>query len=88
MPESRNFGLSPQTRPNSVIQRKNFLFVVGIDSYLHHPNLSNCVKDAKALVQALTQHYQFDNSAEHLVLDPIFKIREQLVRPYGTSWIC
>lgn len=39
---------------------KNYLFVVGINDYLHFTKLSNAVKDAKDLVEILTTYYHFE----------------------------
>lgn len=39
---------------------KNYLFVIGINDYLHFPKLSNAVKDAQDLVEILTTYYHFE----------------------------
>lgn len=38
----------------------NYLLVIAIDDYVHCPKLSNCVKDAQAFIEVLTQKYRFD----------------------------
>lgn len=38
----------------------NYLLVIAIDDYEHCPKLSNCVKDAQAVIEVLTQKYRFD----------------------------
>jgi len=41
-------------------QGNNYLLAIGIDRYQHWTPLDNAVKDAKDLIQVLTQQYQFD----------------------------
>lgn len=42
----------------------NYLLVIGIDAYQHCPRLYNCVKDAEAFIQLLTERYRFE--AQHI----------------------
>ncbi|MCB0551837.1 MAG: caspase family protein [Phaeodactylibacter sp.] len=45
-------------------QGNNYLLAIGVDRYQHWTPLDNAVKDAKDLIQVLTQQYQFDE--EHI----------------------
>ena len=44
----------------SISTRQNHLLVIGINEYLHHNPLNNCVLDAKTFIEVLTRKYQFD----------------------------
>ncbi|WP_250630292.1 caspase family protein [Rhodoflexus caldus] len=61
MPETR--GRYRQEKPNlfSFSQKgKNYLFVVGVNKYVHFRQLTNAVKDARDLIDVLTANYHFE----------------------------
>lgn len=39
-----------------------YILAIGIDAYEHFPQLNNAVRDARAIVEVLTQKYQFEPS--------------------------
>lgn len=46
--------------PGGVALGENYLLVIGIDQYLHFPNLNNAVRDARTFATLLQERYQFD----------------------------
>jgi len=42
----------------------NYLLAISIDQYEHAPRLSNCVRDAEAFIEVLTQKYNFEAKKE------------------------
>lgn len=53
----------------SVTDGKNYLFVIGIDAYLHCPTLSNCVRDAQAVTAILQEQYNFESTRTTSLFD-------------------
>ncbi len=47
------------------VKGEQWLFVIGIDTYIHWPRLKTAVDDAKSIKEILLSHYHFDN--EHLI---------------------
>ena len=39
---------------------KNYLFVIAINDYEHIEKLNNCVSDAEAVIQLLTEDFEFE----------------------------
>ena len=63
----RGLGLRlvPISPSGSEVQGDNWLFVIGIDTYLDWPRLKSAVSDAKAVRDVLLDRYYFDR--DHLV---------------------
>ncbi len=60
--QSKHIGsFVPQNTIGNAPQGKNYLFVIAIDEYEHCPKLYNAVKDAKDLVQILSEKYFFES---------------------------
>ena len=47
----------------------NYLLVIAINAYQNFPTLYNCVKDAKDLIQLLTEKYQFGEESVFTLFD-------------------
>ncbi|MCB0599294.1 MAG: caspase family protein, partial [Phaeodactylibacter sp.] len=60
----RGIDLSNSQQDYDPRQGNNYLLAIGIDHYQHWTPLDNAVKDARDLLQVLTQQYQFDE--EHI----------------------
>lgn len=61
MPEETNRGIKRKNAQEQQKQQgKNYLFVVGIDDYKAFPKLYNAVKDAKDMINLLTERYNFE----------------------------
>ena len=63
-------------------QGNNYLLAIGIDRYQHWTPLDNAVKDAKDLIQVLTQQYQFDEGHVLTLFDE--RATEANMPPSGT----
>ncbi|MTB52921.1 caspase family protein [Lewinella sp. W8] len=48
---------------------KNYLLIIAIDQYEHHPRLNNSVRDAEEVVDVLTTLYQFNADCVHRVIN-------------------
>ena len=67
---SRSLELdADRTPPDQLPTGKNYLVAIGIDAYQHLPSLSNAVRDARDVVEVLTQRYQFDEKDVIALLD-------------------
>ncbi len=55
--EFENFAIQIQSD-----HRKNHFFGVGINEYIHHSNLKNCVNDVEQIIKILTTKFQFEIS--------------------------
>ena len=67
MPDSRNIGIPDSYGVSPRKQGKSYIFAVGINKYEYHPTLSNCVNDAKTLINTLTKKYQFNDVNEECI---------------------
>lgn len=47
----------------------NYLLAIAIDAYAHCPRLSNCVRDARALVGVLQERYEFEEAKTNTLFD-------------------
>ena len=54
-------GYEESTKSENVPARTNYLFTIGIDDYVHCPQLSNAVKDARDVANVLLEKYDFHN---------------------------
>ena len=59
---TQNKGTGFDQEAASAPHGKNYLLVIAIDEYVHCHKLSNCVKDARDLIEVLTHKYQFEES--------------------------
>ncbi|MBK6623330.1 MAG: caspase family protein [Saprospirales bacterium] len=81
----------PDQGPGSGLARgKNYLLAIGIDKYLHFPQLNNAVRDAETFAALLQERYQFDVRNTEVLFNEqaterqlIFKLRDmaRLVTP-------
>lgn len=62
---TRGLGVAPVSPTGQKVSGKQWLFVVGIDTYLEWPRLQTAVNDAKAVRDVLLDRYYFDQ--ENLV---------------------
>jgi len=73
MPNSthRHFEIPDPLNPQTLRHRRNHLLAIGIDSYAdpNIPDLSNPVRDTKAIVEVLYQQYQFEGTDIHEFYD-------------------
>jgi len=69
---------------------KNYLLAIGIDKYLHFPQLNNAVRDARSFVELLQKRFQFDAQNTETLFDEnaterqlLFKLRDlaRLITP-------
>ncbi|MEM6632529.1 MAG: caspase family protein [Bacteroidota bacterium] len=61
MSDPRSLNLpDPTDSAEKPLGRTNYLLAIGIDTYEHVGKLSNAVRDAREVIDALTQHYSFD----------------------------
>ncbi len=67
----RKFNIIRRDVEDTLTSKKtvNYLFVVGINNYLHWPKLSNAVKDAKDIANILTAIYTFDAANTVILTD-------------------
>ena len=56
----RGLRRSRETTSSTSPVGKNYLFAIAIDAYQNFPKLYNCVKDAKDIIDILTDKYQFE----------------------------
>jgi hypothetical protein len=61
----RGVAVRPVSPLGSEITGNQWLFVIGIDSYIHWPRLKTAASDAKSLRDVLLSRYHFDQ--EHLI---------------------
>lgn len=59
--KNRDIGFGEEPSQNTIPSGKNYLLAIGIDKYQDKdiPTLSNCVRDAKALISVLKKYYNF-----------------------------
>ncbi|OCC14196.1 serine/threonine kinase [Dissulfuribacter thermophilus] len=62
---SRGISIRPVAPTGQKVTGDNWLFVIGIDSYLHWPRLKTAVNDARSVRDVLLERYHFDRS--HLI---------------------
>ena len=68
-PETRS-SLNPGQLKNKPFQQgSNHLLVIGIDAYVHWPQLNNAVRDAKAFRDLLLESYGFDEKRTFALFD-------------------
>lgn len=68
MPASKGFQTNPS--PEEAGPRgDSYLLAVAIDTYAHCPPLSNCVRDAKALIAVLQERYGFEETHTHTLFN-------------------
>ncbi|MFC1678679.1 caspase family protein [Elusimicrobiota bacterium] len=61
----RGISVKPRSPLGGEVKGRQWLLVIGIDSYLHWPRLKTAVNDAKAVKEVLLKRYHFD--PEHTV---------------------
>lgn len=61
----RGIGVRPVSPSGTVIKGDQWLFVIGIDTYINWPRLKTAVNDAKAVKDVLLSRYHFDR--KHLI---------------------
>jgi hypothetical protein len=67
----------------------NYLLVIAIDAYQHCPRLYNCVKDARAFIEVMTEKYQCSPAHVYTLFDEaatekgILDILRQMVQRVG-----
>lgn len=81
----------PDQGPGGSLARgKNYLLAIGIDKYLHFPQLNNAVRDAETFAALLQERYQFDARNTEVLFNEqaterqmIFKLRDmaRLITP-------
>lgn len=57
---SKHIGSFKSSQKTSNAPGKNYLLVIAINRYKYCPRLSNAVKDARDLIEVLTQRYKFE----------------------------
>jgi formylglycine-generating enzyme required for sulfatase activity len=62
---ARGIGVLPTSPSAEKVTGDQWLFVIGIDTYLHWPALTTAVSDAKSLRDVLLSRYHFDK--DHLI---------------------
>ena len=60
MPAKHRGGLDIDSPYSAPERGMNYLLAIAINAYQHTPKLSNCVKDAQAVVEILTSRYDFE----------------------------
>ena len=87
---AKNRDLGDGTTTTKISNNKKgdrFLFVIGIDNYLHFNKLSNAVKDAKDFIEVMTSKYRFSKDQGRLFTlfdtdankENIFQVFEELI---------
>ncbi|MBU0769593.1 MAG: caspase family protein, partial [Proteobacteria bacterium] len=61
----RGLSVKPISPSGSEVTGYQWLFVIGIDTYIDWPRLKTAVNDAKALKKVLLSRYHFDK--DHLI---------------------
>lgn len=70
MKELRQIGSDPLDElPRPALLGTAHLLIIGIDAYAACPPLQNAVRDAQAMADVLTQHYQFEAAQVTKLLD-------------------
>jgi formylglycine-generating enzyme required for sulfatase activity len=61
MPAKHRGGLDIDQPESNLDRGINYLLAIAVNAYQHTPKLSNCVKDAEAVVNILTSRYDFES---------------------------
>ncbi len=61
----RGIAVRPRSPSGAEVKGDQWLFVIGVDSYIHWPRLKTAVNDARAVRDVLLSRYHFDK--DHLV---------------------
>ena len=64
MPTEEKGVVSRNTKSQKGPSGNNYLLAISIDQYEHAPPLANCVQDAKAFIEVLTDKYDFEAEKE------------------------
>lgn len=59
---ARGLSVQPSAPNGNAIKGEQWLFVIGIDTYLHWPRLSTAANDAKSVKKVLQTRYHFDQA--------------------------
>lgn len=62
---ARAITVRPLSPSGAEVTGNQWLFVIGIDTYLHWPRLKTAVSDAKSIRDVLLSHYHFDR--DHMI---------------------
>lgn len=66
---TKGMGFNSPNISNNPPKGNNYLLVIGIDKYVHFPQLNNAVKDAKDMVDLLLKKFQFETDFAKVLYD-------------------